>query len=104
VLLAVEIDDLPAKPVKLIEKGFFDMVALVELDVMESFLVNGTSYHYDKRKASFFLLTYPLLTNSSCSSNAPGFCRWTSQVRISKKASLSKGSSCTFFLCSAQKM
>ena len=38
-LFAVEIDDLPAQPVKLIEKGFFDMVPLVELDVLGCFVM-----------------------------------------------------------------
>ena len=38
VLLAVQIKDRPAQPVKLVEEGFLDVVALVELDLLRGFI------------------------------------------------------------------
>ena len=41
-LLAVEVDDFPAKAVKLVEKGFLDVVALVEPEALGSFILSHT--------------------------------------------------------------
>lgn len=91
-LLAVEVDNLPAKAVELVKEGLFDVVTFVEPELCRGFLIRHT-IHPSATHAASASRTFPKdgystpCTFKRSSSHRPGLLRMYSRMRFNSISS-----------------